>query len=129
MAFGDKIKVRIRQVEEGTNARKKKLAGATLRAFVSITPIKTGRAKAGWRASRNQPSRSFALRTDYEQTLQQGLTVIKRALPRDTVYLSNNVPYITELDRGSSLQAPTGIVDNGIALGQQLAGPGAKVFR
>ena len=66
--------------------------GALLTEFVKTlkanTPIKTGRARSGWR-EQNQPH------------IGQG---------QSTIAVVNEVPYIEPLDQGHSRQAPAGIV-------------------
>lgn len=56
----------------------------------ALTPVKSGRAKRGWRRA-GKP------------TLGQGATT--------DVVITNPVPYIAVLDKGSSRQAPQGMVE------------------
>ena len=56
----------------------------------ATTPIKTGRARNGW-----------------QQTFQKGKVGESNRIP----IARNNVPYIGKLDKGSSKQAPQGIVE------------------
>ena len=56
----------------------------------ALTPVKTGRAKRGWRRT-GKP------------TIGQGATT--------DVVITNPVPYIAVLDKGSSKQAPQGMFE------------------
>jgi hypothetical protein len=56
----------------------------------ALTPVKTGRAKRGWRRAGNA-------------SIGQGATT--------EVVITNPVPYIAVLDKGSSRQAPQGMFE------------------
>lgn len=96
--------------------------------IVRKTPVDTGRARASWNISVNQADRSVteSVRVTSEAGLKKGL--IKRAVkaavtaskmhdlrslqvnPGDTIWISNNLPYIVTLEEGHSKQAPAGMV-------------------
>jgi hypothetical protein len=69
-----------------------------------------GRAKGNWQASKGTPIRSEIERIDGEgsSTIAEATLKIESGV---VMYLSNNVPYIRELEYGySKRQAPTGWV-------------------
>lgn len=86
-----------------------KVAMEALEGVVNMNPVKTGRSRANWQAGlapndiemANWPSRD---------PLTEGLQGISSVKPFGTIYLWNNVPYIVDLEDGSSRQAPNGMV-------------------
>lgn len=103
--------------------------------FVRKTPVDTGRARASWNISVNQPDRSVVgeVRTRLKKGthlpkgiqrrgLQQAINQLQSQTvfaltvqPGDTIWISNNLPYIGELENGHSQQAPAGMVAVSIA--------------
>lgn len=70
------------------------------------TPVDTGRARANWNAAIDNPDESV---TDSTLPPQPAPTVFSADLG-DTLYLTNNLPYISALEYGYSKQAPQGMV-------------------
>ncbi len=93
--------------------------------LVETTPVDTGWARANWVPSIGQPAIKDLPRDrpDDSQvvagavTEQQGATakLLAYTLKMGKVFVTNNVPYITELNDGSSKKAPTGFVQQAIA--------------
>lgn len=109
------------------NAEKlvRKVALSVDATVVSATPVNTGRARSNWIAEIGSPSKE--VRDAYvpgEAGSSAGAnTQIALALARatiatynsgDTLHLTNNLPYIAELNRGSSAQAPAGFVETAV---------------
>jgi len=95
--------------------------------LVRRTPVDTGRARANWLPSLNTPDtrvldgpggskkgKSFVPSRD---TTAEAVT--QQYKLTDTIYISNNLPYIQELNNGSSQQAPAGFVDSALAKGKR----------
>lgn len=96
-------------------------AADALLELVPGTPVKTGTARINWIAALGSP------RSHYEDgpgstdrglnggvaaavAISKALTVIRRfRLPHKSINLCNSVPYIIDLDNGSSSQAPAGM--------------------
>ena len=90
------------------------------------TPVNTGFARSNWIPSIGRPrllnlvgveptsSKAAASRTSQTSALA-GLRSYK--LSRGSVYIVNNVPYIIDLNRGSSRKAPAAFVQRAIAAG------------
>ncbi len=70
-----------------------------------------GRARSNWLASLNVPRTDVGAQTTRKSTdsVQSKMTSFKVAT--DTIFITNNVPYIEELNNGHSTQAPTGFID------------------
>lgn len=103
------------------NAFQKKVIGSiekTVRAVVLIldsqlvnrTPVDTGRARSNWIPSLNAPS---ALKVEPNQKIDVS-SVLATYKVKDTVFISNNLPYIRRLNEGYSKQAPAGFVDDAV---------------
>jgi hypothetical protein len=92
------------------------------------TPVKTGRARNGWDVAEGAPNRrSPQMVGPFDDTgeyrIVENRKVIKAA-PEDgdlNFYLENTVPYVPELNRGSSEQAPRGFVEIAMSVGIQEA--------
>jgi hypothetical protein len=83
--------------------------------LVNTTPVDTGRARSNWLPSLNRP--------DGRQVGVGQKPDTRNAIARyklsDTIFITNNLPYITKLNEGSSQQAPAGFVDAAILRGKQ----------
>lgn len=82
------------------------------------TPVDTGWARANWVPRIGQPvTATDGSRESVSQGAQQsGLAAVATGykLVRGPVWISNNVPYILQLNDGSSQQAPAGFVQAAI---------------
>lgn len=76
------------------------------------TPVKTGRARANWIASVNAPEERSDLPNDKtgQAAINQALQTVGRYRLGQSIFLANNVEYISFLENGSSKQAPNGMV-------------------
>ncbi len=83
-----------------------------LGAIVKRTPVDTGRAKGNWQASIGRPDRgqTSALDKSGSATVNKASSVVSSLKLGHVFYLSNNLPYITDLENGTSKQAPHGMV-------------------
>ncbi|WP_312964599.1 hypothetical protein [Stutzerimonas kunmingensis] len=85
---------------------------ATLELFsgvIKATPVKTGRARGNWQTSVGAPVNGEIAREGDAPALAE----VEAKTPQgagQVTYLSNNLPYIDELENGSSTQAPEGMV-------------------
>ena len=72
------------------------------------TPVKTGRARASWNlsASANNFSQGDG---------SIGILPPPSTTKFDTLYLSNGVPYITDLNMGNSQQAPSRFIEKTVS--------------
>lgn len=88
---------------------------------INATPVKTGRARNGWRVGANNPDNSAPDMVGPFDPSGSARIDANRAViasqPTGTHYfVTNNVPYISDLNAGSSLQAPVGFVQKAEAL-------------
>jgi len=87
------------------------------RDIILATPVDTGHARANW-----QIGISVAPTGEIQGTDKSGGSTIAAALPTvqqfgagKVAYLANNAPYITQLEYGSSKQAPAGMARIAVA--------------
>lgn len=90
-------------------------AGAVeiLNGVVLDTPVDTGRARGNWQASLNSPISSTLPVNDTGggSTISKGAGVSQKAKLGDSIFYTNNLPYIGRLNDGSSAQAPRMFVE------------------
>lgn len=84
--------------------------------LVIETPVDTGHARANWRPALNAPPTVPVTRADKTGagTTARISVVAKQFKAGDTFYLANNVPYIEQLNEGSSPQASRGYIQKGV---------------
>ncbi len=101
----------------------------TYEAFYRIvyrTPVKTGRAREGWKVANKVWAEKRELRIDLgpasgrekkfrvkstpTMILRRAKAVISKLGPFQVAYIINSVPYIAILETGTSAQAPNGMV-------------------
>ena len=75
--------------------------------LVARTPVDTGRARAAWVTSLDEPSDEVPPPGNYGPPSPPDLSRLTLA---NRVFIVNGVPYAVELEEGSSKQAPAGMV-------------------
>jgi hypothetical protein len=108
--FSRRINEVAERVEQGSTRLVRKVAIAIQQTVMLATPVDTGRARANWEVSTGAPVFAPTERTDFSAKSAENTSVIATYQSGDKIFLSNNVPYIGELNRGSSAQAPAGFV-------------------
>lgn len=94
----------------------KKISMDILSGVVMKTPVDTGRARGNWDASvNNEPTGFQEEKKDKTgaDTIEKGKQTIQGAdvsKHGDTIFLVNNVPYISDLEKGSSRQNRAGML-------------------
>lgn len=77
------------------------------------TPVRSGRARANWRCSIGAPQYTSDETTGLDANRAQ--EAFRDSAAGDVLYVTNSVPYIGQLEAGSSVQAPSGIAGSAIA--------------
>lgn len=92
-----------------------------LRQVTISTPVDTGRARWGWYLSVKVPSTEVPPEGKYKspQMAEKLQAVNENFTVKDTLYLTNNVPYIKRLNDGSSKQAPAHFAERSAEIAQQ----------
>lgn len=91
-----------------------------LRQVTISTPVDTGRARWGWYLSVKVPSTEVPPEGKYKtpQIAEKLQAVNENFTVKDTLFLTNNVPYIKRLNDGSSKQQPARFVERAAANAQ-----------
>lgn len=109
--FAQRMRKRGQSIEE----RAGKLIGDTLvgiaEGVIPHTPIKEGRARRNWQANKSAPLTTYleaplSPEEGEREAISNARTVASTLKSGDAAHLTNNAPYISELNRGSSTQAP-----------------------
>jgi len=72
------------------------------------TPVDTGRARGNWQLTIDDPA---VLEKYSDRPIEEGMATLKTLGIFQVVFITNNVPYIVYLEKGSSSQAPNGMVE------------------
>lgn len=127
MLFFDLMKG-IREIERMNEAYKIQIKKAmkvgiieALRQVTISTPVDTGRARWSWFLSVKVPSSELPPEGKYRvpQTTERIKALEQSFTVSDTLYLTNNVPYVPDLNEGSSKQAPARFVEKSAEIAQQ----------
>ena len=102
-------------VRESIEPTQKRVAVDLTRNLVLNTPVDTGRARANWIVTVGKPSNRTLQITD-----KTGSKTVAKAekinIPAegDLIFISNNLPYIVYLDKGTDKMAPFNIVQRSL---------------
>ena len=115
-------------VAEGGDRVVRKAALACDQAVVIATPVDTGRARSNWLASVDAPRTDVVepavpgkkgstgeSNTQASMAAAAGVIAGYAGGSNREIHIANNLPYIEELNRGSSRQAPANYVQDGVA--------------
>lgn len=80
--------------------------------LIQMTPVDTGRARANWQHNTGRPHQGVTESTDQsgQATSAQLAADVQQVRAGGIEFVTNNLPYIRELENGSSKQAPNGMV-------------------
>jgi hypothetical protein len=126
--FSRRIRKRSQEINWGANDVVKRAALAIDKAVIFATPVDTGRARSNWRAALGGPFTKQLDETSATGAIGQAESVINGRGPGQTIYISNNVPYIRRLNEGWSAQAPAGFVEDAMLIGRRIVRE-AKLFK
>ena len=108
----------VSSLEAFTEDTIKRLTLEVTATLAESTPVLTGWARSNWLPSIgspvDSPTGTKESVSDAEREARLGQVVLTYRLP-SLVHVTNNVPYIVELNEGSSRKAPSGFVQIAIA--------------
>lgn len=121
MSVGDPYQFRAdlaafaKQIEADVALVRKKVVVDIFGRIVSRTPVRSGRARMSWNVTDDlpdlQPAPEVASDPDAAKAFALAkLAQLKFTQPYTVTYVANGLPYIVELEHGSSKQAPQGMV-------------------
>lgn len=106
------------EIEDTISQTGRKLAINIDRRLVQETPRDTGSAKASWLVAIGSPRNDIVdvnggdVDTAALQAIENGAAEASKLKSGDTLYITNNQPYIDRLNEGWSEQAPSKFVDS-----------------
>jgi len=77
---------------------------------ITRTPVDTGRARGNWNAEINRADNSTSDTRTASDAERQARQASDEFTPGTVLFLTNALPYIRELEYGSSRQSPSGMV-------------------
>ncbi len=113
MAFADDVR---RFAVKAGDSSDKIVRAVTLSLFNGIirdTPVDTGRARGNWQTTVGQPASGEIDRLGASAAIAEAEAKTPPGAGQET-YLANDLPYIEELEKGSSKQSPEGMVRRNI---------------
>jgi hypothetical protein len=110
----------------------KVVRGGTLNLFNNIikgTPVDTGRARGNWFTSISAPSKAVSSSTSAQSSVSSLNSTVSVWDVRDSLHITNNLPYITRLEYGYSKQAPSGWVRQAVVRFQDAFDKEARKYK
>lgn len=123
--LADRLNLLADKVEAAPNKVAASFTLALIEELTDNTPVDTSKALSNWLLSLDEPLLmdldayhegifgSTALASKAE-VMKHAHTIAARKKPGETIYINNAAPYIMDLERGSSTQAPNGFKDQSI---------------
>lgn len=119
MTFRQQLDAAYKKKVEGLMQRRQRATAMEVFAsLIALTPVDTGRAKSNWWMDVNVIATALLEPDNAAGATQQAVTVGSSKIEMDdTIYISNNLPYINRLNDGHSKQAPAGFVESSVQIG------------
>lgn len=130
--FNSNIRKRANQVRNAPVKIVRRTSKKVLRALVTSTPVDKGVARSNWRASIGNPTRSvipayaykppekFTETRNARAAISAGIQTIDRLRRNQALFITNSVPYITDLNAGRSKQAAPGWIETALDKGRDV---------
>lgn len=104
-----------KKVVQATNVSISRTAIKAIENLIATTPVDTGLARRNWLTSVSMPRDDIREDniTNPQVAVTEALSTLTgyNAFVDGDIWISNNLPYIEELNRGSSVKAPAGFVE------------------
>lgn len=111
MAFADDVRRFSLKTGESTDKVVRAVTLSLFNGIIRDVPVDTGRARGSFETTVGQPATTTPDRLD--QSGKQAMAEIEANVPQGAgqeTYIASNLPYIVQLEEGSSKQAPEGFV-------------------
>jgi len=123
--FSVRMRRRVREVEVGVDRIVRETALLCDRELVLTTPVDTGRARSNWQVSvgaaeteaipaYSEGEGGSTGAANAQAALDQGRAAVAGRGQGQTIFITNNLPYIGRLNDGYSAQAPAGFVQTAV---------------
>jgi len=125
------LRERANNIGKTSNDIKKKVVLAIVNDLVYHTPVDTSQALSNWQVSIGAPKTDFIAayyegeggstqKSSAAEAIRVATNLLKNVQPGQTVFITNNAPYIEQLNNGSSAKAPAGFVERAELLGRRV---------
>jgi hypothetical protein len=128
--LGASLEKQLESVRKKASQRAVSAALKMVRELVYATPVDTSKALSNWQVTLGQPaafSRNAYFEGDRGSTYEKSAAtafiaaqlVLKEKKPGQSIWLTNNVNYIVDLNNGTSAQEPAGFFERAVAVGRK----------
>ena len=120
-AFAGRMRAKANRVDQAVADAMKQVAIAVVSDVAPATPIKSGQAQANWLVFVGNPSPFYSANANSNGGWRESVANAQARLANyhgGDIHIVNNVPYIAELNRGSSRQAPALFVQSAVLRAQ-----------
>lgn len=118
--FASRMKALGERIERNVSVLQGHVMDAVQEHVIIATPVKTGRARNGWRVGDGSPDTTLDMVGPFDKSGQTRIDSNRDVcLAHDTLaslYLDNEVHYIPDLNHGSSVQAPSGFIQRAVTI-------------
>lgn len=124
--FAGKLRAYANYIPDRAHEIRQDTAREVLKRLVQVTPVLKGEAKSNWIVSSGSADNSTVRAKEQWSlsgaiSLTDGESRISSAPRGSRIHITNNVPYIGELNAGSSRQAPAGFIEQATRAGTDYA--------
>lgn len=113
MAFADDVRRFAVKAGESSDGIVRAVTLSLFNGIIRDTPVDTGRARGNWQTTVGQPASGEIDRLGASAAIAEVEAKTPPGAGQET-YLANDLPYIEELEKGSSKQSPEGMVRRNI---------------
>jgi hypothetical protein len=128
--LANSMEAKAKDIAEASSTVAVQTALIAVKALIERTPVDTSTALSNWQVSLDAPKLNFinAYVPGYlgYTAAESGAEALRRAnetlqtkRPGQTIYISNNAPYIRDLNSGTSKQAPAGFVEASLLIARK----------
>ncbi len=132
------LALRMQRLANGPNSLSERANGLKIYAATQIavdliqkTPVDTSKALSNWQVGLGEkPTGSLppyvlgkaasSEGASIEAAISVALSILREARPGQSIWITNNLPYIRRLNDGSSAQAPAGFVERAELIGRKI---------
>ena len=119
-------------IPQAISSYKVKIAQTIVADLAYKTPVDTSQAISNWVVTLGAKNVGI-IRPHYpgeygstrnasaQETIQRANVVLSKKKPGESIFITNNLPYIVRLNDGYSAQAPAGFVERSILIGRRMA--------
>lgn len=110
MSFSSDLKRFEKKAVSRIDQARRKIVLDLFTSIIQATPVRSGRAKGNWQTNVGAAAQGVVERLDKDggQASAEVAQVLATLSDDEAIHLTNNLPYIVELEEGSSQQAPAG---------------------